>query len=129
MTSVPQLPIDPLDKGSWGERAVRVINEVLKEHAGESEAQILRACRDEYPFGERSMHPYKIWLKKIALLKKLLRGEPLRKPAAPQRKAPDIATTPLFGGVLDSESELLKKVENRDSLTTQKEATDESTNL
>jgi hypothetical protein len=48
----------------WRTKAQNVIRDALELgfKAGESDAQILARIDAAYPFGERAMHPYKIWL-------------------------------------------------------------------
>lgn len=87
-----QLPVAPND-GTWGKHSIRIINDVLASHPDASDAEILILVWERYPFGARENHPYKIWLKKVALLKDLLAG----RGATGQRKAPALADTPLFG--------------------------------
>ena len=50
---------------TWRDYAAPIIHEVLTETAGKSEKEIKAALREAYPFGERAMHPYKIWLDEI----------------------------------------------------------------
>ena len=56
---------------TWGDRATMVINEVIDEIGVEFICpddidEIFRhISRDYYPFGERSMWPYKAWLNAI----------------------------------------------------------------
>jgi hypothetical protein len=50
---------------SWRDHAREVIAEVLLEHRDSDEKTIKQALFDAYPFGERAMHPYKIWLDEI----------------------------------------------------------------
>lgn len=51
---------------SWRDRARPVIAAVLRENGGADERTLRRALHDAYPFGERAMHPYKVWLDEIA---------------------------------------------------------------
>ena len=50
---------------SWREVAAPIIARVLAETTGADEKTIRRALRDAYPFGQRSMHPYKIWCDEV----------------------------------------------------------------
>lgn len=52
----------------WRERAAHVIAETLADcrAKGLDERATRKALRDAYPFGERAMHPYKIWLDELA---------------------------------------------------------------
>jgi hypothetical protein len=50
----------------WRAHARRVITEVLAALPGSAtEAQKRKAIRAAYPFGERKMHPYKMWLAEV----------------------------------------------------------------
>jgi len=50
---------------TWRDSARPIIAKVLKEMHGQPEKEIKKALRKAYPFGARSMHPYKIWLDEI----------------------------------------------------------------
>ncbi len=52
---------------SWRDKARPIIGTILRDLAGADEAEIKKALRDAYPFGERRYHPYKIWLDEIRL--------------------------------------------------------------
>lgn len=52
-------------KSIWREHAKPIIARVLRETAGQDEKVIRKALTEAYPFGERAMHPYKIWLSEI----------------------------------------------------------------
>ena len=56
---------------SWRDYARPIIVEVLKETAGNTEKEIKKALREAYPWGERAMHPYKIWCDEIKRQRKL----------------------------------------------------------
>jgi len=56
---------------TWREHARPIIAKVLADNEGKTEKEIRRALRDAYPYGERSMHPYKIWCDEI----KVQRGQ------------------------------------------------------
>lgn len=58
---------------SWRDKAAPIIAQVLKETAGQDEKTIKKALREAYPFGERAMHPYKIWCDEIKRQRKLPR--------------------------------------------------------
>lgn len=45
----------------WGHVCDSVIARVCSENPGKSNEELRKLCNDAYPFGERSMHPYKIW--------------------------------------------------------------------
>ena len=50
---------------SWRDIARPLIANTLKDNEGKTEKEIRKALKDAYPFGERAMHPYKIWLDEI----------------------------------------------------------------
>lgn len=50
---------------TWRERARPIIQQVLRETEGQPEKVIRKALVDAYPFGERSMHPYKAWCSEV----------------------------------------------------------------
>ncbi len=50
---------------TWRDIARPIIHEVLQSTKGQSEKVIKKALREAYPFGQRSLHPYKIWLDEI----------------------------------------------------------------
>lgn len=54
-------------KSTWREYAKPIIREVLQETKGNTETEIKKALRKAYPFGQRSLHPYKIWLDEIKI--------------------------------------------------------------
>lgn len=85
MNPFPQLPVSKQD-GTWGIQSIEVINAVLREHYQKPPEEILKIARAAYPFGERNYHPYKVWCKKISVLKELL-----------MPKEPESIDTPLFG--------------------------------
>lgn len=49
----------------WREAAVSVIQKALTDAQtqGLNEAETLKLVDSRYPFGQRAMHPYKVWLK------------------------------------------------------------------
>lgn len=49
----------------WRDISRRVVRETLAAVAGKPEPEVKKALHDAYPFGERAMHPYKIWLDEI----------------------------------------------------------------
>lgn len=57
--------------------AAPIIHRVLQETKGKPEKEIRAALHDAYPFGQRSLHPYKIWLDEI----KMQRGKKKHKNA------------------------------------------------
>lgn len=50
----------------WRRQAQPIIARVLAESAGLSERAIRKALREAYPFGQRSLHPYRIWCDEAA---------------------------------------------------------------
>lgn len=50
---------------SWRDSARPLIAKALEETKGKTEQEIRKALRDAYPWGERRMHPYKIWCDEI----------------------------------------------------------------
>jgi hypothetical protein len=50
---------------TWRDRARPLIAKVLRETEGQDEKVIKKALRDAYPWGQRAMHPYQIWLDEI----------------------------------------------------------------
>lgn len=55
---------------SWRDIARPIIHRVLEETRGQDEKNVREALRNAYPFGQRSLHPYKIWLSEIKVQKK-----------------------------------------------------------
>ncbi len=52
---------------TWRDSARPIIAKVIKENRGMPETVIKKALFEAYPFGERRMHPYKIWLDEIKI--------------------------------------------------------------
>lgn len=50
---------------SWRSIAATVIQKVIAENPGKDENELRRLVSQAYPFGERSMHPYKIWCSEV----------------------------------------------------------------
>lgn len=50
---------------TWRDSARPLIAKALEETKGKTEQEIRKALRDAYPWGERRMHPYKIWCDEI----------------------------------------------------------------
>ena len=46
---------------TWRQRAQPIIAQIIAENKDKSVQDIRRALRDAYPWGERAMHPYKVW--------------------------------------------------------------------
>lgn len=51
----------------WRNKSRKIIHRVLEDTKGQDAKAIRKALRDAYPFGERAMHPYKIWLSEIQI--------------------------------------------------------------
>lgn len=49
----------------WRLYARPIIAHVLEETQGQSEANIRKALKNAYPFGERAMYPYTVWRSEI----------------------------------------------------------------
>lgn len=62
-------------KSTWREHCATIIAQVLIDTKGQTEKQIKAALREAYPYGQRSLHPYKIWCDEI----KVQRGLKKRK--------------------------------------------------
>lgn len=60
----------------WRTHSAKIISAVLEATRGQDEKAIRKALRDAYPFGERRMHPYKIWLSEIKRQRKTPRRWP-----------------------------------------------------
>lgn len=52
---------------TWREHCRPIITKVLVDNKGKSEREIRKALRDSYPYGQRAMHPYKIWCDEIKI--------------------------------------------------------------
>ena len=51
---------------SWRTSAARVISKVIEDNPNVvDEKELRKLISAEYPFGERAMHPYKIWLSEV----------------------------------------------------------------
>lgn len=50
---------------TWRERAHEVIAAVIREHPDVEGPALRKLISAAYPFGERAMHPYKIWLDEV----------------------------------------------------------------
>ncbi len=50
---------------TWRDRCAPIIQQVLCQTKGQTEREIRKALREAYPFGERVMWPYKVWLDEI----------------------------------------------------------------
>jgi len=54
-----------MPRNTWRDSARPIIKQVLKETQGQTEKEIIKALKEAYPWGQRSLHPYKIWLDEI----------------------------------------------------------------
>lgn len=50
---------------TWRDVARPLISHVIKENQGKDLKVVKAALRDAYPWGERAMHPYKIWCDEV----------------------------------------------------------------
>jgi len=50
---------------TWYQRSCEVIREVMREYPHLSGRALRKAVSEAYPFGQRSMYPYKAWLKAV----------------------------------------------------------------
>lgn len=58
---------------TWREYCAPIIAKVLINTKGLSEKEIRKALKEAYPYGQRAMHPYKIWLDEIKCQRRLKR--------------------------------------------------------
>lgn len=59
-------------KSHWRNIAAPIIRQVIAEVGTEDTQKLRRALNDAYPFGERKLHPYKIWRDEV---NRQLRGD------------------------------------------------------
>jgi len=50
---------------TWRDRCRPLIARVIREHEGEEIRVVRKALREAYPWGQRSLHPYKIWCSEV----------------------------------------------------------------
>lgn len=50
---------------TWREHCRPIIAKILADNKGKEEKEIRTALRNAYPYGQRAMHPYKIWCDEI----------------------------------------------------------------
>lgn len=50
---------------TWRDRARPIIARVIAETGGDDLKLVRKALREAYPFGERAMHPYKVWCSEV----------------------------------------------------------------
>ncbi|MEN6537397.1 MAG: hypothetical protein ABFD60_04375 [Bryobacteraceae bacterium] len=48
---------------NWRVASLEVINQVIAENPGANEKELRKLASNAYPFGSRTHHPYKAWLK------------------------------------------------------------------
>lgn len=69
----------------WRNRAAPIIAGVIAAVGTDDATALRKALHDAYPFGERSMHPYKIWRDEI---RRQLAGQQHRRPARADPSSP-----------------------------------------
>lgn len=72
---------------NWRDIARPIIHQALQETLGQEETAIRKALQDAYPFGQRAMHPYKIWLDEIKVQRKKRTFGRRRDQQNPQQKS------------------------------------------
>lgn len=50
---------------TWRDSAYPIIGKVIAENKDKTEKEIRKALREAYPYGERRMHPYKVWCDEV----------------------------------------------------------------
>lgn len=60
-------------QNTWRALCRPLIAEVLLENKGKTQKEINKALKEAYPWGQRSMHPYKIWCDEIKVQKGIKR--------------------------------------------------------
>lgn len=56
--------------GTWRASAHAYIMEVINENPDADEKTLRKLISQAYPYGERAMHPYKIWCSEVNILLK-----------------------------------------------------------
>lgn len=56
---------------TWRDHCAPIISRVLEETKGKEEKEIKKALKEAYPYGERRMWPYKVWLSEIKRQRKM----------------------------------------------------------
>ncbi len=51
--------------GTWRDIARPIIQKIIIENEGRDSKELKKLISNEYPFGERQYHPYKVWLDEI----------------------------------------------------------------
>jgi len=69
----------------WRNRAAPIIAQTIARVGRDDERALRKALHDAHPFGERRMHPYKIWCDEV---RRQLEGRQHRRPAPPDPIAP-----------------------------------------
>lgn len=69
----------------WRDQAKPIICAVIARVGTDDGRALQKALFDTYPWGERRLHPYRIWRDEI---RRQLQGRQHRKPAAPPAEAP-----------------------------------------
>lgn len=54
-----------MKQSKWRNIARRVIQQVISENPGCTGDDLRRLVSEAYPFGQRAMHPYKVWLSAV----------------------------------------------------------------
>lgn len=49
----------------WRETSAKIIRTVINTNPGANEKELRKALKDQYPFGARKWHPYKIWCDEV----------------------------------------------------------------
>jgi hypothetical protein len=52
-------------KSYWRHTSKKIIEQVMFENRAADEKELRKKISDACPFGQRSMHPYKIWLSEV----------------------------------------------------------------
>ena len=50
---------------TWREHCGPIIAKILADNKGKTEKEIKKALQNAYPYGERAMHPYKVWCDEV----------------------------------------------------------------
>lgn len=69
----------------WRNRAALIIAEVIARVGTDDERAPRKALHDAYPFGERQLHPYRVWCDEI---RRHLEGRQHRRPPPPDPVSP-----------------------------------------
>ena len=60
---------------TWREHARPIIAKVLADNKDKTEKEIKKALQLAYPYGQRAMHPYKIWCDEIKVQRGLKKSK------------------------------------------------------